>query len=159
MEVEFKFKMTPQILYDFNLQHSYKRADSIIATGLGVFLIFGFIKVHAFIYLIGAILLIFFLPVSLYFRSVKAVKLNPAYKNELRYVLSNDGVLISSGEMETTVTWDTCTKAVGTKMNIIVYTGKATAFIWPRKAMEGKTDDVLGVISANMDPDKVKIRY
>lgn len=159
MEVEFKFKMTPQILYDFNLQHSYKRADAIIATGLGVFLIFGFLKVHAFIYLIGAILLIFFLPVSLYFRSVKAVKLNPAYKNELRYVLSNDGVLISSGEMETTVTWDTCTKAVGTRMNIIVYTGKATAFIWPRKAMEGKTDDVLKVISANMDPSKVKIRF
>lgn len=159
MEVEFKFKMTPQILYDFNLQHSYKRADAIIATGLGVFLIFGYFKTMHLMYLIFAIVLILFLPVTLYIRSAQMVKLNPAYKDELKYVLSEEGVKISSGELETTVSWDACTKAVGTRMNIIVYTGKATAFIWPRKAMEGKTDDVLKVISANMDPSKVKIRF
>ena len=42
MEVKFDVQMTTSKLYDFNLQHSYKKPVSIIATALGVVFMFLF---------------------------------------------------------------------------------------------------------------------
>ena len=66
---------------------------------------------------------------------------------------------MKSGEEQQLIPWENCIKASGTRSSYFVFTGKNTAFIFPKECMKEKTEDVLRIISANMDPAKVKIRF
>lgn len=159
MEIQFDVKMKTSLLYDFNLQHSYKKPGSILATAIGFVFILMFIRFMKWYYIVAAALLIFYLPISLLRASFMKVKLVPAFSEGMTYILNDEGITVKVGEETETIPWENCIKACNTKQSYFIYTGKNSAFIFPHKCMGEKNVQVLQLINAHMDPKKIKIKY
>ena len=159
MEIRFDVQMTTQKLYDFNLQHSYRQPISLIASAVGVIFGFLFINYLKWYYLAAALLLIFYLPISLLRSSFMKVKMIDFFKEPVSYLLNDEGITVSAQGEEQMIPWSACTKACNTRQSYFVYTGRNSAFIFPKKDMGDKTADVLMMINTHMDPKKVKIKF
>ncbi len=158
MELEFDVKVNAGVLYDYLLHHTYTSLSGMLGTIVGVFLIIAFVSQKYPIYLIAGIVLIAYLPCTLFVRANKQIVNNPAFKEALHYKLTDDGISVSQGENEETQSWESCYKAVSTSRSIILYTSRSTASIFPKKDLGEKKDAVIKMISTHMTPKKVKIR-
>ena len=159
METEFDVQIKPGNLFDFKMQVLYKQPVAIITTAIGALMLYGFISSHKWYYLLIAVILIIYPPIDMLRLSFMQAKMIPAFKNGIHYHLSSEGIRVKSGAEEQLVPWENCIKANGTRSSYFVYTGKKTAFIFPKECMKEKTEDVLRIISANMKPEQVKIRF
>ncbi|MCH5343968.1 MAG: YcxB family protein [Acetatifactor sp.] len=156
--VEMDIKIESGDLYDYNLRHAYNSAAGIMGSVLGALMILVGLGRSVWIFVVGGVVLLIYLPWTLFIRSKQQVLNNPAFKEPLHYVLDEQGITISQGEMTTTQSWEDMVKAVSTGRSIIVYTSRVNATIFPRKQMGDKTASVIECISTHMPPSKVKIR-
>ncbi len=158
-EIEFDVKMSAGILYDFSLYHVYRSPVGILGTIVGILLIVYFGRTRELLYLAFGIVVILYLPVTLFFNCKKQMLLTPSYKEALHYRVSKDGIEVSQGEVTQGHDWGQVIRAVGTPKSLFIYTGKNVATIFPREAMGSKTESVIKTISKYVEPSKVKIRF
>jgi hypothetical protein len=158
MELEFDVKITASAMYDYLLYHTYTSLSGLLGTIVGVFLIMAFVATMYPIYLIAGVVLIVYLPCSLFLRANQQVINTPAFKKPLHYKMTDEGISVSQGETEEKQSWDSCYKAVSTSKSLILYTSRTTASIFPKSDLGDKKDAVIQMISTHMPPKKVKIR-
>lgn len=160
MKVEFDVKMTTAKMYDYMLYHTFHGLQGLLGEMVGILLIIGFIVTdpHKWIYLIFGLIVIFYLPVTLYFNAKRQVSLQPVFKDTLHYILSDEGIEVHVGDQVDSQPWEKMHKAVSTSKNIIIYTSKNTASLFPRADLGDQETKVIEMISTHMDPKKVNIR-
>lgn len=145
-------------LYDYFLRHVYTTFSGMLGTIIGVLMVtFYFVKGVSVIYLICGIIIILYLPWTLYLTAKKQA-LQETFKNPLHYAFYENGVEVSQGEVRQRQSWEDMLKAVSTSKSIILYTGKNSASIFPRKDLGDNTMGLIRIISTHMDPKKVKIK-
>jgi len=155
---EADIQINTSILYDYFLRHVYTSFSGLFGTIIGVFmLMLYFIKESSVIYLICGIVIILYLPWSLYLTAKKQA-LQETFKNPLHYAFYENGVQVSQGDIKQMQKWEDMQKAVSTAKSIILYTGKNSASIFPRKDLEEDAVGLIQIISTHMDPKKVKIK-
>lgn len=154
---EFDIKITAGDLYDFLLMHHYNTAAGVMGSVLGALMIIMALYTKYWLLMIGGVLLLVYLPWTLFIRSRKQV-LNPVFRQPLHYVLDENGLTVSQGEEATTQGWEDMVKAVSTGRSIILYTSRVNATIFPRRQLKDKETVVIEIISTHMPPNKVKIR-
>ncbi len=159
MELEIDVKVTSSDLYDYLLYHTYTGFSGMLGTLVGVFLIMAFLATKYIIYLIAGIVLIAYMPCSLFLKAKQQVINNPVFKESLHYKMTEDGISVSQGENEETQSWESCVKAVSTGRSIILYTSRTTASIFPKRDLGEKKEALIQAISTHMPPQKVKIRF
>lgn len=160
LKLEFDVKMTAGVLYDYMLRHAYTSFAGLLGTIVGALLLMVSMRAeNRLIYLIAGIIILCYLPWTLFIRAKKQILANPAFKETLHYSIGDDGITVSQKELSETIAWDTMYKAIATGKSVIVYTSKVNAFIFPRKDMGGHTVQVIEAISTHMPPKKVNIRY
>lgn len=158
MELEFDVKINAAVLYDYMLYHTYSSPSGLIGAIAGAFLIIIFAAKGYALYLIAGIVVLAYLPVTLYIKAKRQAVMTPAFKNPLHYRMDEGGVSVSQGDSHETQGWDSCYKAVSTSKSIILYTSRTTASIFPRKDIAGQSDMLIQMISTHMPPDRVKIK-
>lgn len=158
MEVSFDVKMTSGILYDYLLYHTYTGMAGLLGTIAGALLVVSFFMGGSLLNLILGLVVLIYLPWTLFLRSKKQFLANPAFKETLHYVLNEEGMTVSQQEMSETVTWEQMYKAVSTPGSIILYTSPVNATIFPKKQLRDQKSALIEVISTHMPPKKVKIR-
>ena len=159
MELEFDVKMTPAAMYDYLLHHTYSGMSGIVGAIAGAFCIIVFAANKYPIYLIAGIIILAYLPISLFLKANQQVQGSPAFKKPLHYKMTEEGITVSQDGNEEMQSWDACYKAVSTRSSIILYTSKTTASIFPKKDLGEKKDSLIQMISTHMPPNKVKIRF
>ncbi len=158
MNIEFDVKMTTGKLYDYMLRHTFTSFSGILGEIVGIILLIGFFAYKTPTFLFGGILVTLYLPVALFANARKQVKLTPAFKQPLHYCLTEEGIEVTAGEAKDFQAWKDMVKAVSTNKNIIIYTSKVNACLFPREDLKEKQEDVIKMISSHMDPKKVNIR-
>jgi len=159
MELEFDVKVTSSALYDYLLYHTYTGFSGILGTLVGVFLIIAFVSTQYFIYLLAGVVLIAYMPCSLFLKAKQQTVNNPVFKEPLHYKMTDEGVSVSQGESEEMQSWESCVKAVSTAKSVILYTSRTTASIFPKRDLGEKKEALIQMISTHMPPKKVKIRF
>lgn len=159
MELEFDVKVTSDALYDYLLYHTYTSFSGMLGTLVGALLIIVFVSTKYPIYLIAGIVLIGYLPCTLFVKAKQQALNTPAFKKPLHYKMTDEGVSVSQGDSEEMQGWDSCVRAVSTSKSIILYTSRTTASIFPKKDLGDKKDALIQMISTHMPPKKVKIRF
>lgn len=155
---EMDVHMTTGVLYDYLLRHIYTSFSGIFGTIIGILLVASyFMRGLSVIYLICGIVVIIYLPWSL-FLTAKRQMLQEAFRNPIHYAFYENGVEVSQNEVSQMQRWEDMVKAVSTSKSIILYTGKKVASIFPRKDLEFDATGLIRVICAHMDPKKVKIK-
>ncbi len=108
--------------------------------------------------LVLGIVLLVYLPWTLFIRSRKQVLNNPGFQEPLQYTLNDQGLTVSQGEEEAVMAWEDMYKAVSTGRSIILYTSRVSATIFPKRQLGDQKAAVIEMISTHMPPAKVKIR-
>ena len=156
--VETDIQVTAADLYDYVLMHTYHGTSGIIGSTAGaLFVVAGFLTQKWLIVIAGLVILLY-LPITLYTKSKLQWSANEAFQKPLHYVLDDDGVTVSQGEVSESQSWEGMVKAVSTPRSIILYTSGRNASIFPKAQLGDQKDALIEVISTHMPPQKVKIR-
>ena len=159
MRCEFDVKMTTSALYDYNMHHAYTSASGLLGTLVGVLLLIGFAGNTDYpALLVAGLIILFYMPVTLYTRAKKQILLNPAFKKAIHYVMDDNGVTVSDGENEMTAEWSDMFRAYSTNQSIILATSRINAWIFPKKDLKEDRYALIEMISTHMSPDKVRIK-
>ena len=156
--VETDIQVTAADLYDYVLMHTYHGTSGIIGSTAGaLFVVAGFLTQKWLIVIAGLVILLY-LPITLYTKSKLQWSANEAFQKPLHYVLDDEGVTVSQGEVRESQSWEGMVKAVSTPRSIILYTSGRNASIFPKAQLGDQKDALIEVISTHMPPQKVKIR-
>lgn len=158
-ELTFQTKMTTGILYDYMLHHTYSSPSGIIGSTAGALLIVGFFYASNVLYLAAGLVLLLYLPCSLYVSSMKQMAGTPAFQTPLSYRITDEGIEVSQGDASQMQKWDDMYKAASTRSSIVIYNTKVNAWIFPRRDMGELTPKVIEMISTHMKPERVRIRW
>lgn len=156
--VEIDVKIGAGDLYDYLLMHTYNSMSGLLGSLVGALLVILALYTGQWLFLIGGIVLLVYLPWTLFLKSRQQALTNPVFKESLHYVLDEKGLTVSQKEATSSIAWENMVKAVSTSRSIILYTSRVNATIFPRRQMGDKTAAVIEVISIHMPPKKVKIR-
>lgn len=159
MEVKFDVKITSGDLYDYMLHHTYGSFSGLVGAVAGALMVVAYFMGARFLCLVGGIVILLYLPVSLFLKSKQQYLANPAFKNPLHYVMTEEGISVSQGEEVQMQAWDAMHKAVSTTKSLIVYTSPVNAAIFPKRDLGEQASAVIEMISTHMPPKKVKIRF
>lgn len=158
MEIEFDVKVTPNILYDYMLHHTYSSISGLTGSLVGVLMLILFASNRQPICLIIGVVILLYLPWTLFIKSRQQALNTPAFKKPLHYRLSEEGIEVSQDDTTEQLGWDGMYKAVSTTHSIVVYTTRTSACIFPKKDLGESKYKVIEIISTHMPPRKVKIR-
>ena len=126
---------------------------------VGILLLIGFAQNTDYIaMLVAGLIIILYMPVTLYTRAKKQMLLNPAFKNSIHYKMNDEGVTVSNGDEEALLEWDSMYKAYSTNQSIILATSKVNAWIFPKKDLGEDKFKLIEMISTHMPPDKIRIK-
>jgi hypothetical protein len=145
-------------LYDYMLMHTYHSASGLIGSGVGAMLIVAGAMTGKIYWLVGLVVLLY-LPWSLFLKSRQQVLANPAFKQPLHYTFTEEGIKVSQGEVQQDIPWENIVKVMSTSRSLILYTSKVNATILPRRELSEDTTAVIRMISQHMPANSVKIRY
>lgn len=158
MEVEFDVKINAGVLYDYMLNHTYLSAQGLIGSVVGALFIVMFAMQKHMLFLIAGVVILVYLPGSLFLKSRQQAILNPAFQKPLHYKLDEEGITVSQDGTEEKQEWSMMYKAISTGRSIIVYTSRVNACIFPKSDLGENKDKVIEIISTHMPPAKVKIK-
>ena len=158
MELEFDVKVDSKVLYDYMLHHTYGSFQGVLGTAVGALMLVGFATTGYVIWLIAGIVLLVYLPWSLFLKSKQQMLSTPAFKEPLHYRMTKEGVEISQKEVKEFQKWEHMYKATSTGKSIILYTSKVNACIFPRADLKENEVAVIEMISKHMPTNKVKIK-
>lgn len=156
--LELDVKIESKDLYDYMLRHSYNSPSGILGSCFGALMVVLAVLTGQWMYLVFGIIMLAYLPWTLFLRSKKQALTNAGFQKPLHYVLDDTGVTISQGEESVQYLWEEMVKAVSTGRSIILYTSPVNATLFPRRELGDKTAAVIEMISTHMPANKVKIR-
>ena len=157
MSVEFDVKMNTAKMYDYMLYQIFTSFSGILGEAVGLLLIVGYFLSSKIIYLIAGIIIVLYLPVALYMQSKRQVA-SPVFQEPQHYKLTDEGIEITVCGQSDKAPWDAVAKVVSTRKNIIVYTNKVRASLFPLEDLGEDKTKVVEIISTHVDPKKVNIK-
>ena len=119
--LELDVKIESKDLYDYMLRHSYNSPSGILGSCFGALLVVLAVLTGQWMYLVFGIIMLAYLPWTLFLRSKKQALTNAGFQKPLHYVLDDTGVTISQGEESVQYLWEEMVKAVSTGRSIILY--------------------------------------
>lgn len=164
MSVKFDANITQKVMYDFLLFHTYTHVMGILAAVFG--LVNLTLAVHAAVnggtgaltYLLFGLVFLLGMPGMLWFTAGSNVRKVPMFHKPVTYELNEEGVLVSQDEKSTLLEWSALMRIASTKRNIFIYQAKNSAIVLPRADLGEQDAAAIEIITARMDPAKVKIR-
>ena len=158
MSVEFDVRMNTSKMYDYMLYQIFTSFSGILGEAVGLLLIIGFFRMPL-LRLFGGdgIVIVFYLPIALYAQAKKQMQ-SPVFKEPQHYKLTDEGIEITICDQSDSAPWEAVAKVVSTRKNIILYTNKIRASLFPFEDLGDKRDKVIEMISTHVDPKKVNIR-
>ena len=159
MEIEFDVKMTSGDLYDYMLHHTYGSMSGLIGAVAGALMVVAGFSGAGVLCIIAGIVILLYLPVTLFLKSKQQFLANPVFKQPLHYKLTEEGIEVSQGEEVQSQKWEDMYKVVSTTKSLVIYTTAVNAAIFPRRDLGEQLPAVIEIISKHMPPKKVKIRF
>lgn len=145
-------------LYDYLLMHSYNSPAGILGSAFGALWIIYAMAFRQWIFIALGLVMLLYLPWTLFLRSRQQMINNPVFQEPLQYTLDEEGLTVSQGEAQEKMAWEDMHKAVSTGRSIILYTSRINATIFPKRQLGDQKTAVIEMISTHMPPAKVKIR-
>lgn len=156
--VELTVKINAGDLYDYMLMHTYNSAAGLLGSAFGAVLVVFALSTQQWLYLVLGLIMLLYLPWTLFVKSRRQILSNPAFQEPLQYTLDEEGLTVAQGELQEKMAWGDMYKAASTNRSIILYTSPVNATIFPKRDLGEQRSAVIEIISTHMEPKKVKIR-
>ena len=159
-EKKMYVQMTPDLLYDFTLYHTYSTFSGFMCIILAFAVaIIGLIRVFSgqahphMIAFYGAAALLFlaYTPLTLKIRSKSQVRDIEKYRERVEYIFDPaKGIIMNYGDKSEFIPWEKCIKVVSSPKNMGIYYGKNEALILPKVQFGDDFTEIMTVVMANV---------
>ncbi len=165
MKTEFDIQLKPIDMYRYNMYHAYTSMSgylAILAAALafaGAFKAWGEDDVSRSLFSCGlGVVLLVYVPLTLYIRSKQQVLGSPVLKNVLHYVVDDIGITTSQGDASATLEWGQVYRVVATRHNILVCSNPRNAFIIPREQVDQEYAAIRAIAQAHLEKYRFKMK-
>lgn len=149
-EITFSVKMTVKQVFRFNIYHTYHNSSGRVGLLLSLLalanLVISFDTLTDQGKTIMTIIGLWFTvlePLMIHSRAKKQVKRTKSYEKPLEYTIGAEGITVSQGEERQTMEWARIRKVVKTSSQILVYSSRVHAFIFPRMDLGEKETELV----------------
>lgn len=142
MPLEFDVKLEAKDMFRFNMYQTYTSFSgwssiifSIAMMGLAGYTYFtqgADMLPRILVYVCASILLLVYMPVTLWLRAKQSIKASPVLSDTLHYHVNEDGFTVTQGEASGVLAWKQIYKMVATKHLVLVYSARLNAYVIPR---------------------------
>ena len=165
MKVTFDINLSAKDIFKFNIYQAYRGMQGLISTVIPLVIVatvilkyddFGL--ANALLYIGMAIILVIYVPASLWLRSNRAIKTNEALAKTLHYEFSEEIIQVSQEEQSVEFQWENIYKMIATKSMVLIYTNRMNAYIIPREQMQDKYLDLATLAQSQLAKFRVKMK-
>ena len=163
MKIEFDVKLTTKDLYMFNVGQAYKGMQGIISLVIPALIFayavyeWGKVTLGTSLLNIGiGVLLLVYVPISLYLRSSKIVKTDAVLSRTLHYEVSEEGIAVSQGEASAELKWDQIYRMVATGSRVLIYTNRINAYILPKNQIGDNCQALVELAKTKLEKYRIK---
>lgn len=145
MPIEFDIKLKAKDIFRFNLYQTYTGFSGLssILFAAAMFGLAGYTfytygeeaQAKIIIYILAGMLLLVYMPCTLWLRSRQSLKASPVLSNTLHYLVDADGFTVTQGDANGVLAWKQIYKMVATKSNVLVYSNRMNAYVIPREQL------------------------
>ena len=139
-KINFRIKIGVMDLFRFLMHYNYKNAGGVIGIGISVvclgYLLYSFphnTNMMNLLLLFMGLLFTVIQPLMLLKKAAVQVVKNPAFQEYLEYEVGEEGITICQKELEQKVLWQDIYKIVENKKQMLIYTSRVNACIWPKE--------------------------
>jgi len=157
-KVSFRVKLGVMDLYRFLMTYNYKSFGGIFGVLISVAcLMLLAVSFHDntpqmnLVLLALGLLFTVIQPVMIWKKAATQVVKNPVFQEELEYELSKDGISIRQKDVEQKVMWNQIFKVAEDKKQILVYTSRVNACIWPKAQIQEQLEHVKTMLKSRND--------
>lgn len=165
MVTEFNVTITSKDMFRFNMYHAYHGFQGSFATIISIFaLVVAVITagdvetMYTVLYLFLGVLLLIYMPASLYMRSKRQILLSPVLREELHYKVDEEGVHVSQNNQTADLLWNQIYKVVSTKSNLLIYSSRVNAYVIPRVAITEQYETVAELAKKHLEKYRLKLK-
>lgn len=150
-------------LMDFKIYHNYHSFSGLATVLFGVIMIviscvsIGRFNI-AYTLMTGFFGFFFtiYTPIGIYFKVKKQVKTIPAFKEPVKYTVTDEKITLSQGEITEDLLWSDIYKIKFTGKNIVLYITSINANIIPLRCIKDCLNDFLEIVRKQLKPYQVK---
>lgn len=142
MPIEFDVKLEARDMFRFNMYQTYTGFNgwtsiicSIALFGMAVYTYYlhgDAALTKMLMYVFASILLLVYMPLTLWLRANQSIKASPVLGNTLHYHVDEDGFTVTQGEASGVLAWKQIYRMVSTKHLVLVYSNRVNAYVIPR---------------------------
>ena len=161
MEVTFNAKLAPKDLFQFNMYQSYTTMQGPLSIffSILVFVMAGisFYKGsmgYGTLYICGGIIVLIYVPFTLWNRSNYVLRTNPIISDVLEYHIDEEGIDVTQGGETGTLLWDKVYKVIAIKNELLIYSNRVYAYVLPREQVGEENYAVIKKIAESKLPAK-----
>lgn len=165
MKVEFDVTLKAQDLFRFNMYQTYTGIHGIISIliGLIVFVIAGITGqngsyAYMILYIFIGIVILFYIPLTLWTRAKHTIKTNEVLANPLHYTISGKSVTVTQGGETGELLWDQIYKMISTKHQVLIYSSRINAYVIPREQLGDLYAQVRQIAEQQLPKYRVKLK-
>ena len=151
--ISFSVQMTVKDVYRFNMYHVYHSASGIVGVLLSLLalcnLIISFDSLTDQGKTIMTIVALWFTvlePIMVYSSAKKQVKKIASYHKPLHYTIDEQGITVSQDEESQTMEWKRLRRIVKTRQQILVYSSRVHAFVFPKNAWQDQEQEMQSLL-------------
>ncbi|MGN1155233.1 MAG: YcxB family protein [Agathobacter sp.] len=163
MKIEFDVKLETKDLYLFNMGQAYKGLQGIISIVIPamifVYAVYNWdnVSIGTSILNIGiGILLLVYVPISLYLRSSKIVKSDEVLSKPLHYAVSEEGIRVTQGEAGALLEWKDVYRMIAKGKRVLIYSNRIHAYIIPKHQIEKEYDALIELAKTKLEKYRIK---
>lgn len=165
MPIEFDITLTPRDMYRFNMYQAYSGSQGFISVILSVIafvmagMTYGTVELlYTALYIIFGIILLIYIPASLYLRSKQSLAASKVLREPLHYKVTEDGFHVSQGEENAQLPWEQIYKMTATKSLVLVYSSRIHAYVIPRAQLGNSYMELAKLAGRKLPKHRIKMK-
>lgn len=165
METKFDIQLTSKDLYGFNIYQTYRGSQGMLSILIGLItFIMGGISIwqknysSAFLYIVFGVIIIVYIPFSLWLRVNQTMRVNEVLAGVLHYEVSEKWVRVTAREESAELTWDLIYKFVADSKRVLIYSNRINAYVIPREQLGDKYEELVAIATEQLPKYRLKIK-
>lgn len=165
LTVDFTAEVTKQDLMNFKLYHNYHSVGGVAGFLFGIIalIICGFSIANklniSYILMMGFFGLFFtvYTPIGMKLKVNSQIKQNPAFNKPIRYVVTEDKITLTMGDVTEELMWDDIFRIKCTGRSLVLYITSVRANIIPLKCIGNQMEAFFNIANKKLKPFQLKL--
>jgi len=163
MPIEFDVQINHSDLFGFNIRQAYLGSQGIVSILIGILCgVMSAVQfregsaLYGLLYIAIGIVIVAYIPGSLWLRSKQIMKTNQVLAGVLHYSFDDKGITVTQGEEEGVLPWEFVYKIIATRKHLLIYSNRVNAYIIP-KAQIPKMVELQELVKKSLDSYRVRL--